>query len=61
MSKSILKWVDRFKVTKEDGHVAYYDLLEDTVTGVQYFATKEGLYTRLNQDGTPVVNYNEES
>lgn len=58
MNNSILKWLDRFKVVKEDGHVAYYDLLVDVSTGVEYFATNGSLCARLDQSGVPMLNEN---
>ena len=48
----MLKWINRYRVNKENGHVAWVDLYEDIETGVQYFGLGDSLSPRYNIDGT---------
>ena len=48
----MLKWINRYRVNKENGHVAWVDLYEDVETGVQYFGVGDSLSPRFNSDGT---------
>ena len=48
-------FVERIRVEKEDKHVAYFDIFQDAVTGVQYIGYGSYLVPRYNPDGTMVV------
>ena len=49
----MLKWINRYRVNKENNHVAWVDLYQDIETGVQYFGLGDSLSVRLNENGTP--------
>lgn len=52
----MIKHVERIKVEKEEGHVTYMDIYQDTLTGVQYIGHGDALCPRYNADGTLVVS-----
>lgn len=43
----MLKWIKRFKVNKEEGHVVWVDLYQDMDTGIQYFGMGNTLSPRF--------------
>lgn len=54
-TKAPLKWIRRFSVQKEEGHIAYFDLYEDIYTHAQYFGTRDNLIPRAGIIGDRVV------
>lgn len=47
--------IERFKVAKDDGHVAYFDRYYDKETLVEYYGADKFLVMRTNSDGSPVI------
>lgn len=47
--------IERFKVEKDDGHVAYFDRYYDKETLVEYYGADKFLVMRTNSDGSPVI------
>ena len=48
----MLKWLDRFRVEKESGHVVWIDIYVDTETQVEYYGYGDSLTPRYKADGT---------
>lgn len=46
----MLKWLRRFKVEKEQGHVVWVDLYEDVETRIQYFGLGNNIVPRYTID-----------
>lgn len=42
MDNGVLEFVGRYSVTKEAGHVLWYDLFKDKETGAEYFLVNNG-------------------
>lgn len=42
----MLKFISRNKIVKTDGHVIWYDLLQDEETGIEYFCIDGNLSVR---------------
>lgn len=53
----MLKWIERVRVNKENGHYAFIDRFYDTETMVEYYCYGDNnLTVRVNSDGTPYLH-----
>lgn len=48
----MLKWINRYRVDKENGHVTWVDIYKDIQTNVQYLSIGDSLVPRYNIDGS---------
>ena len=52
----MLKWIERVRVNKENGHYAFIDRFYDTDT--EYYCYGDNnLTVRVNRDGTPYLHW----
>ena len=50
----MLKWIERVRVNKENGHYAFIDRFYDTDTMVEYYCYGDNnLTVRVNSEGRP--------
>ena len=52
----MLKWINRYRVDKENGHVTWIDIYQDVETGVQYFGCGDSLSPRYQSNGKLYTN-----